>query len=488
MLIGAGVGWWKQDVLKDAYEFRVVMGSTHLTTERERALKVGDEFAECKKGCPTMVVIPAGKFTMGAPDDELRAAHKIGVIDDRDKPAHEVTIAKPFAVGKFDVTFAEWDACVEAGASPPGPDNGWGRGNRPVINVSWDQAKVYTAWLSRLTGSEYRLLSETEWEYSARAGTTTIYYWGDDVGKGNANCGECGGQWEDQFHTSPVGSFKPNAFGLYDMAGNVYQWVEDTYHELYDEPPNDGSAWIEGGEPNTHVARGGSWNSQHWNIRTDDRSKRYTVTRSDIIGFRLARTLAVVDYDHAIADYRNPHVYLLRADTRVKKSEYDEAIADYSEAIRLDPKSADAYRDRGQANFYKGDFTAAADDLLHAETLADDAYEQRPYMMLWRFLALGRHRQDGAAELADNAGRLRTKDWPYPVLEFYLGRRTQDGLVSAAENADQRCEATFYIAEWQLLHNQRGEAATALHAAADTCPDDFIEHDGAVAELKRLEP
>jgi lipoprotein NlpI len=179
---------------------------------------------------------------------------------------------------------------------------------------------------------------------------------------------------------------------------------------------------------------------------------------------------------------------VLHGDTWVKDGDYDHAIAAYSEAIQLDPKSADTYRDRGQANSYKGDFTAAADDLLHAETLAYDAYELRPYMMLLRFLALERLQQDGAAELADNAGLLKTKDWPYPVIEFYLGRRTQDALVSAAENKDQRCEVGFYIAEWQLLHDQRGEAATALHAAADTCPGDFIEHDGALAELKRLEP
>jgi formylglycine-generating enzyme required for sulfatase activity len=173
-----------------------------------------------------MVVVSPGKFLMGSPETEKGRGEDEG-------PQREVTVAQAFAADKYDVTFAEWDLCVEAGACSNSfgvaRDPGWGRGDRPVINVSWDDAKQYVAWLSRITGNEYRLLSEVEWEYVARAGTTTAYYWGDEIGEGNANCVACGGHWDDKQQTSPVGSFKPNAFGLYDMAGNVWQWVEDCY-------------------------------------------------------------------------------------------------------------------------------------------------------------------------------------------------------------------------------------------------------------------
>ncbi len=121
-------------------------------------------------------------------------------------------------------------------ACPKAADSGYGRDTKPVINVSWDDAQTYVAWLSKMTGQTYRLLTEAEWEYAARAGTTTAYYWGDDIGKNNANCNGCGSEW-DAKQTSPVGSFKPNAFGLYDMAGNVWQWVQDCYHDRYNEQP-----------------------------------------------------------------------------------------------------------------------------------------------------------------------------------------------------------------------------------------------------------
>src|SRR5205823_12154354 len=124
-------------------------------------------------------------------------------------------------------------------------DYGWGRGRRPVINVSWDDAKAYAAWLANRTGKAYRLLSEAEWEYAARAGTTTVYFWGDAIGNNNANCDGCGSQW-DKRQTAPVGSFKSNAFGLYDMAGNVWQWVQDCYHADYQGAPTAGSEWTSG--------------------------------------------------------------------------------------------------------------------------------------------------------------------------------------------------------------------------------------------------
>ena len=141
------------------------------------------------------------------------------------------------------MTFDEWDACVAYGGCEPGvSDSGYGGGRKPVINVTWDDAQRYVAWLSRMTGKPYRLLSEAEWEYAARAGTQTAYSWGDKIGKGNANCNGCGSQW-DNMQPAPVGSFAPNAFGLNDMHGNVWEWVEDCYHDNYDGAPTDGSAW-----------------------------------------------------------------------------------------------------------------------------------------------------------------------------------------------------------------------------------------------------
>jgi formylglycine-generating enzyme required for sulfatase activity len=158
-----------------------------------------------------------------------------------------------------------------------------------VIYVSWDDAKLYVAWLSRITGKPYRLLSEAEWEYAARAGSTTAYSWGDEIGQGNANCGRCGSQWVKQ--TSPVGSFKPNAFGLYDMHGNVWQWVEDVYHSGYKAAWKDGSAWIEGGDTSQRVDRGGSWNSDPRSLRAAQRGWNTAGYRHKFLGFRVARTL-----------------------------------------------------------------------------------------------------------------------------------------------------------------------------------------------------
>ena len=248
----------------------------------------GNVFRDCydddlvrNRACPEMVVIPAGSFTMGSND---------GAKDER--PPHKVTIAKPFAVGKFEVTFAEWEACISGGgctANRTPSDEGWGKERRPVINVSWTDAQQYVAWLSKKTGKTYRLLTESEWEYAARAGTTTQYAWGDGIGKGNANCVGCGSQW-DKKQTAPVGSFKPNAFGLYDMHGNAREWVEDSYHPTYEGAPADGSAWTTGGM-SSRVLRGGSWSIYPENLRSASRYINRPVIRLSSIGFRLARTL-----------------------------------------------------------------------------------------------------------------------------------------------------------------------------------------------------
>jgi len=150
-----------------------------LTGDEERAVRPGDGFKECES-CPEVVVVPAGSFTMGSPENESDRRTNEG-------PQHKVTIGRPFAVGKFAVRFDEWDACVAAGGCYRPPDQGWGRGRRPVINVNWDDAKAFVAWLSRTTGKTYRLLSEAEREYAARAGTTTPFWWGASISTSQAN-------------------------------------------------------------------------------------------------------------------------------------------------------------------------------------------------------------------------------------------------------------------------------------------------------------
>jgi len=256
-----------------------------LTSAAERALTPGQSFRECAKDCPEMVVVPAGAFMMGSPKTET------GRFDDED-PQHKVTFARPFAVGKFEVTFADWDACVSLGGcrqDSRGSDEGWGRGNRPIIYVNWEDAQQYVAWLAKMTGKPYRLLTEAEWEYAARAGTTTAYFWGDDVGTDNANCKGCFSKFEGR-QSAPVGSFAANAFGLHDMHGNVEEWVEDCYHDSYEGAPADGSAWTEA-DCSRRVVRSGSWDGQKGNARAAYREYYAAVNRSNRLGFRIWRML-----------------------------------------------------------------------------------------------------------------------------------------------------------------------------------------------------
>jgi formylglycine-generating enzyme required for sulfatase activity len=196
-----------------------------------------------------------------------------------------VTIARNLAVGKYEVTFAEWDSCVANGGCNGyrPPDEGWGRGRHPVINVSWNDAQAYVEWLGRKTGKSYRLLTESEWEYAARAGTTGAFYWGLTVSAGwarnNARTG-----------TAAVGTYRPNSFGLYDMSGNVSEWALDCSNKSYDGAPADGSARTTG-DCNLHVLRGGAWNSDSNSLRSANRDWDAAGSRVSRYGFRVARGL-----------------------------------------------------------------------------------------------------------------------------------------------------------------------------------------------------
>jgi len=200
-----------------------------------------------------------------------------------------VRIDYRFAVGVYEVTFAEWYACVDAGGCGNyiPDDRGWGRGNRPVIYVNWEDAQSYVSWLSDRTGKTYRLLSESEWEYVARAGTETAYSWGDSIGVNRAKCDGCGNRY--RYMTAPVGSFEANAWGVYDMHGNVWEWVQDCWNDNYAEAPADGSAW-ESGNCSVRVLRGGSWTAFPWELRSANRGSLRSVFRNHSYGFRVARS------------------------------------------------------------------------------------------------------------------------------------------------------------------------------------------------------
>ena len=239
-----------------------------------RCLKPKDSFKDCD-ACPEMVVVPPGEFMMGSDDSP------------NERPVHRVAIAKHFAVGKFEVTFAEWDACVTAGGcKKTADDQGHGRGRQPVTNVSWEEIKnEFLPWLTRSTGKTYRLLSEAEFEYAARAGSRTKYSWGDEIGQNRANCVGCGSQWDNK-QIAPAGSFQANAFGLHDMHGNVMEWVEDCYLPTL-STSRDAFARTSS-DCLKHAVRGGSWRGTPERNRS---SVRYAFDRAGgSLGFRVART------------------------------------------------------------------------------------------------------------------------------------------------------------------------------------------------------
>ncbi|RTL67369.1 MAG: formylglycine-generating enzyme family protein [Hyphomicrobiales bacterium] len=273
----------------------VLLGMTSLTASAasDNTQRAGTVFKDCAN-CPEMVVVPAGEFMMGSPETERGRSKNEG-------PQHKVTIAQPFAVGKVEVTFAQWDECVKEGGCATKPDDsGWGRGRRPVINVSYDDAKEFVAWLAKKTGKPYRLLTEAEWEYAARAQTkwnpspppfstgATIHYqqanYDANFSYGKPN----GGLYRQK--TVDTGTLPKNAFGLHEMHGNVWEWVEDCYKDSYAGAPTDGSA-VQSANCELRILRGGSWNYHPNALRAAYRYATFGGLRVNQAGFRVARSL-----------------------------------------------------------------------------------------------------------------------------------------------------------------------------------------------------
>jgi formylglycine-generating enzyme required for sulfatase activity len=274
----------------------------------------GVPFRECPV-CPEMVAVPTGKFVMGAaPDEEERMGVPAG-IRGRSAPQRVVEIRRQFAIGRFEVTLAEFTAFANAtGHNPVGGcwvrnKGQWGadgqsnwrtpgfpqNSRHPVACVNWEDAKAYVQWLSQQTGKPYRLLTEAEWEYAARAGTTASRFWGEDAIQGCtfanfASGAETGCDDRHEF-TSPVGSQKPNAFGVYDMLGNVWEWVEDCWNENYQGAPTDAGAWTNKGDCSRRGLRGGSWLDALRLVRAAFRNRDVVGVRNYVFGFRVARTL-----------------------------------------------------------------------------------------------------------------------------------------------------------------------------------------------------
>ena len=238
-------------------------------------------FRDCDD-CPEMLPIPAGMFQMGCVSGRG--------CEYAELPVRTVTIVRPFALSKHEVTFEEYDRFARDTDRDRPRDAGWGRGRRPVIYVSWHDAQEYAAWLSSQTGADYRLPSEAEWEYAARAGSTTAYSWGNEIGSNRANCDGCGSRWDNEM-TAPVGSFAANAWGLHDMLGNIEEFVEDCWHDNYTGAPEDGSAWTAGGDCSRRVLRGGRWFNTPSGVRAAWRLSGNAEGRGFLSGFRVARTL-----------------------------------------------------------------------------------------------------------------------------------------------------------------------------------------------------
>ena len=235
------------------------------------------EIKDCP-ACPTVIALPRGDFVMGS-----------NTADPSERPAHPVSISRPFAIGKYEVTNEQWNACVAGGGCPRLAGGESAPNNAPARDLSWDDARRYVAWLSKTSGKTYRLPTEAEWEYAARGGTATRYWWGDQMRAGNANCKGCGEPWQ-QDAPAEVGSFAANPYGLHDVNGSVWEWVGDCWHSSYRGAPADGRSWD---EPNcrTRVIRGGSWREGADYMLSSTRFKYGASVRQSQNGFRVARDL-----------------------------------------------------------------------------------------------------------------------------------------------------------------------------------------------------
>jgi formylglycine-generating enzyme required for sulfatase activity len=238
--------------------------------------KAGSDVRDCP-ACPVLSVIAPGAFTMGSNSS-----------DPSEKPPHRVTVDAPFAIGRTEVTVEQWNACVDAGACPRTSDAARAP-NTPARDVSWDDAQLYVKWLTKVSGKPYRLPTEAEWEFAARGGTSSRYWWGDDMRRGSANCKDCGEPWQAD-GPAPVASFAANAYGLHDMNGSVWEWVEDCWHSSYKNAPADARAWTESFCP-VHVIRGGSWRDGASYMPATTRFKYDGGVRHSQNGFRVARDM-----------------------------------------------------------------------------------------------------------------------------------------------------------------------------------------------------
>jgi formylglycine-generating enzyme required for sulfatase activity len=235
------------------------------------------EIRDCP-ACPAVIALPRGDFVMGS-----------NTADPSERPAHRVSIPRPFAIGKYEVTNEQWNACVAGGGCPPLAGAESAPKDAPARDLSWDDALRYLAWLSKTSGKTYRLPTEAEWEYAARGGTATRYWWGDQMRTGNANCMGCGEPWQQDAPVA-VGSFAANPYGVHDVNGSVWEWVGDCWHSSYVGAPSDGSAW---GAPNcrVRVIRGGSWREGADYMLSSTRFKYGASVRQSQNGFRVARDL-----------------------------------------------------------------------------------------------------------------------------------------------------------------------------------------------------
>ena len=239
--------------------------------------KAGGEITDCS-ACPVLISIPAGSFSMGSNSS-----------DASEKPAHAVTVNAPFAIGKYEVTVAQWTACADANACPrlspasnPSPAS-------PVRDVSWDDAQVYLKWLTTTSGKPYRLPTEAEWEYAARGGTSSRFWWGEQMALGKADCKDCGPPWRSET-PGKAGSFAPNPWGLYDVNGSVWEWVSDCWHNSFKDAPSDAKSW-ETPNCSVRVIRGGSWREGAPYMVSSSRFKYDASVRHAQNGFRVARNI-----------------------------------------------------------------------------------------------------------------------------------------------------------------------------------------------------